>query len=152
MLDDDLTDKIKYLGPTWIQLTHLFLLLAVNSMTVFAIFILLLRTIYTLALNTTTIESWEIERHEALVQRARPFGGFLDAPGGVQVRIQKQEFPYDVGIWENIKAGMGSGNVSLFQLSIQAYQSNLFGSLGSRMVLAISKDSRSEDRVELSSE
>lgn len=40
-------------------------------------------------------------------------GGYLDGPGGVRVHIQKQEFPYDIGIWNNIKYGMGgSANVS----------------------------------------
>ena len=116
------TDGKKYLGPTWVQLTHLFVLLAVNSMTVFTIFILLVRSCWTLAVNTTTIESWEIERHEALVRRARHFGGFLDGPGGVRVRIQKQGFPYDIGIWANIKAGMGSGNVSTSFASLSLMQ------------------------------
>lgn len=97
-------------------MTQLFVLIVINSMTVFAIFILLVRTIWALAINTTTIESWEIDRHEELVRRARPFGGILEGPAGVQVRIQKQEFPYDIGIWENIKAGMGSGNVRFLLL------------------------------------
>lgn len=58
--------------------------------------------------NTTTIESWEIERHETLLRRARPFGGFLEGPDGIRVRIIKQEFPYDIGFWKNIKQGMGT--------------------------------------------
>jgi palmitoyltransferase len=94
------------------QLIHLFILLVVNSLTWLALFILLLRSVWSLALNTTTIESWEIERHETLLRRARHFGGYLSGPGGIQVRIKKQEFPYDIGIWSNIKAGMGgSANV-----------------------------------------
>ncbi|KAG2001763.1 hypothetical protein GB937_009919 [Aspergillus fischeri] len=101
-----------YLGPSLGQLIHLFILLVVNSLTWLALFILLLRSIWSLALNTTTIESWEIERHETLLRRARHFGGYLSGPGGIQVRIKKQEFPYDIGIWSNIKAGMGgSANV-----------------------------------------
>ncbi|GAQ11882.1 palmitoyltransferase pfa4 [Aspergillus lentulus] len=101
-----------YLGPSLGQLIHLFILLVVNSLTWLALFILLLRSLWSLALNTTTIESWEIERHETLLRRARHFGGYLSGPGGIQVRIKKQEFPYDIGIWSNIKAGMGgSANV-----------------------------------------
>ncbi|KAF4210136.1 hypothetical protein CNMCM5878_004885 [Aspergillus fumigatiaffinis] len=101
-----------YLGPSLGQLIHLFILLVVNSLTWLALFILLLRSVWSLALNTTTIESWEIERHETLLRRARHFGGYLSGPGGIQVRIKKQEFPYDIGIWSNIKAGMGgSANV-----------------------------------------
>ncbi|GIK07312.1 palmitoyltransferase for Vac8p [Aspergillus viridinutans] len=101
-----------YLGPSLGQLAHLFILLVVNSLTWLALFILLLRSLWSLALNTTTIESWEIERHETLLRRARHFGGYLSGPGGIQLRIKKQEFPYDIGIWSNIKAGMGgSANV-----------------------------------------
>ncbi|KAK5691321.1 Palmitoyltransferase, partial [Elasticomyces elasticus] len=78
----------------------------------FALFILLVRSLWSLGSNTTTIESWEIERHNTLLRRARHFGGYLEAPGGLKVRIRKQEFPYDIGIWDNIKAGMGgSANV-----------------------------------------
>ncbi|OJD19949.1 hypothetical protein AJ78_00143 [Emergomyces pasteurianus Ep9510] len=81
-------------------------------MVLFALIILLARTLWCLAENTTTIEVWEIERHKTLLRRARVLGGYLDGPGGVRVRIQKQEFPYDIGIWNNIKAGMGgSANV-----------------------------------------
>ncbi|WEW59302.1 Palmitoyltransferase [Emydomyces testavorans] len=59
---------------------------------------------------STTIEGWEIERHRTLLRRARVFGGYLDGPDGTKVRIQKQEFPYDIGIWQNIKAGMGGSD------------------------------------------
>lgn len=92
---------------------HLFILLVVNSFTLFALFVLFVRSLWSLGINTTTIESWEIERHKTLVRRARYFGGYLDGPGGVKIYIKKQEFPYDIGIWANIKAGMGgSMNVS----------------------------------------
>ncbi|OJI97919.1 hypothetical protein ASPVEDRAFT_126250 [Aspergillus versicolor CBS 583.65] len=96
-----------YLGPSVVQLGHLFVLFVVNSLTLFALFVLLVRTLWSLGSNTTTIESWEIERHETLLRRARHFGGFLPGPGGINVRITRQEFPYDIGIWSNIKAGMG---------------------------------------------
>lgn len=103
----------QYLGPSVGQLIHLFLLFFVNSMTVFALFILLVRSLWSLLFNTTTIESWEIERHETLVRRARVLGGYLEAPGGKKIRIAKQEFPYDIGLWSNVQNGMGgSSNVS----------------------------------------
>lgn len=93
-------------------MVHLFVLFVVNSLTVFALFILLVRSIWALGSNTTTIETWEIERHNTLLRRAKHFGGYLEAPGGLKVRIKRQEFPYDIGIWDNIKAGMGgSSNV-----------------------------------------
>ncbi|KAF2270681.1 zf-DHHC-domain-containing protein [Lojkania enalia] len=100
-----------YLGPSMFQLAHLFLLTVANSLTLFALSILLIRNIWCLAVNTTTIEGWEIERHNTLVRRARYFGGYLDAPDGLKVHIRKQEFPYDIGIWANFKQGMGTGNV-----------------------------------------
>ncbi|RMZ66870.1 palmitoyltransferase pfa4 [Pyrenophora seminiperda CCB06] len=99
-----------YLGPTPFQLAHLFAILIINSITLFVLGVLLLRNIWCLAVNTTTIEGWEIERHRTLVRRARQFGGYLAAPDGVKVRIKKQEFPYDIGIWANIVAGMDSAN------------------------------------------
>ncbi|KAI9806991.1 MAG: Palmitoyltransferase [Piccolia ochrophora] len=34
-----------------------------------------------------------------------------EGPDGVKVRLVKQEFPYDIGIWKNLKQGMGGGNV-----------------------------------------
>lgn len=106
---------LKYLGPSLPQLVHLLLLVVLNSMVLFALIILLARTLWCLGGNTTTIEVWEIERHKTLLRRARMFGGHLEGPGGVRVRIQKQEFPYDIGIWRNLKSGMGgSANVSPF--------------------------------------
>ena len=105
-----------------IQLIHLFLLVAANSVTLFALSILLIRNIWCLGANTTTIEGWEIERHRTVLRRARYFGGYLDGPDGVKVRIERQEFPYDIGIWQNFKQGMGSGNV---RFPAQAVQNTL---------------------------
>lgn len=86
----------------------------VNTLTAFALFVLLLRSLWAIASNTTTIETWEIERHATLVRRARVLGGYLESPGGIRVRIKKQEYPYDIGIWANIKQSMGgSANVSI---------------------------------------
>lgn len=97
----------QYLGPSASQMALLFILIVANSITWFALSILLLRNIWTLGANITTIESWEIARHETLIRRARASGGYLDGPDGVKVRITKQEFPYDVGIFRNIRQGMG---------------------------------------------
>ncbi|GAD96974.1 DHHC zinc finger membrane protein [Paecilomyces variotii No. 5] len=103
---------LKYLGPSVSQLSLLFILTVVNSLTLFALSILLIRTAISLGENVTTIESWEIERHKTLVRRARHFGGVLEGPDGIMIPIKRQEFPYDIGIWNNIKAGMGgSANV-----------------------------------------
>lgn len=100
-----------YLGPPTWTMAHLLVLIVVNSITLFALSILLVRSIYSLAINTTMIESWEIERHEALVERARKTGGWVYGNGGQKVYIRHQEFPYDIGIWKNIVQGMGTSNV-----------------------------------------
>ena len=87
------------------------MLLVVNTLTLFLISITFFRTLYGLGANVTTIESWEIERHEQLLRRARALGGYLDGPDGIRIQITKQEFPYDIGIWSNICQGMGTANV-----------------------------------------
>ncbi|KAK6383947.1 Palmitoyltransferase [Exophiala oligosperma] len=96
-----------YLGPTLPQMIHLFFLIVVNSLTLFMVSVTFLRTVWGLGGNVTTIESWEIERHAKLLRRARALGGYLDGPDGIRIRITKQEFPYDIGIWNNIVQGMG---------------------------------------------
>jgi palmitoyltransferase len=105
------TDRFQYLGPNAGQLVHLFILAMTNSFTLFMLSAMLIRTIWGLGGNVTTIESWEIARHRKLLRRARAFGGYLDGPDGVKVKIERHEFPYDIGIWANIKQGMDSGNI-----------------------------------------
>ncbi|OAL35232.1 hypothetical protein AYO20_05486 [Fonsecaea nubica] len=100
----------QYLGPSASQLVHLLILIIVNTLTLFLVSVTFLRTIWGLGANVTTIESWEIERHEQLLRRARALGGYLDGPDGIRVKIVKQEFPYDIGIWNNIVQGMGTAN------------------------------------------
>ncbi|KAM5433825.1 Palmitoyltransferase [Microsporum ferrugineum] len=99
-----------YYGPSLFQLGHLFVLAIVNSVVLLALLILFLRNIWMLGANETTIEGWEIERHKTLCRRARALGGYLDGPDGVKVRIRRQEFPYDIGIWNNIRDGMGGSS------------------------------------------
>ena len=80
----------------------------VNSITLIGLGLMLLRSFYSLWNNTTTIEEWEIERHHTLLRRARAFGGYLDCPDGTKIRVKKQEFPYDIGIWKNFAQVLGS--------------------------------------------
>ncbi|KAI4217322.1 MAG: hypothetical protein LQ351_000631 [Letrouitia transgressa] len=68
---------------------------------------MLISSAWSLVSNTTAIESWEIERHEKLVHRARKQGGYVDGPDGIKLRIRKQEFPYDIGVYKNIRQSMG---------------------------------------------
>ena len=79
-----------------------------NSFTLFGVGLLFLRNLWCLASNVTTIEGWEIERHEALVRRARRNGGYVDGPGGIEIYLTKQEFPFDIGIFSNIAQSMTS--------------------------------------------
>lgn len=90
------------------QLILLFIFSTVNSITLFALTVMLVRNIWILGSNVTTIEGWEIERHETLVGRANARGGYLDGLDGMRIRITKHEFPYDVGIYQNARQGMGS--------------------------------------------
>ncbi|KFY87105.1 hypothetical protein V500_07188 [Pseudogymnoascus sp. VKM F-4518 (FW-2643)] len=100
-----------YLGPSPYALAHLIILFATNSLALFILLILLVSACNSLAMNTTMIESWVIERHESLANKARYHGGFVHGPGGRRIRIRKQEFPYDIGIWANLVQGMGTPNV-----------------------------------------
>ena len=59
----------------------------VNTLTIFLVSITFFRAIYGLGANVTTIESWEIDRHEQLLRRARALGGYLDGPDGIRIRI-----------------------------------------------------------------
>ncbi|RMY54453.1 hypothetical protein D0863_13627 [Hortaea werneckii] len=99
-----------YLGPSMLQLSHLFVLTVLNSLVLFGLILLLGRTVWSLTLNMTTIESWEIERHEAVLRRARVLGGYVDGPDGTRVRVEHQEFPWDVSFWFNLCQGMGTSN------------------------------------------
>jgi len=105
-----------YLGPPMWTMVHLLVLMCVNSLTLFALSILLIRAAYSLAMNTTMIESWEIERHEALVNRSRKTGGYVYANGGQRMRVERQEYPYDIGIWKNLSQGMGMDVVPMWFL------------------------------------
>ncbi|KAI9782046.1 MAG: Palmitoyltransferase [Candelina submexicana] len=109
----DKRDLPSYLGPSTGQLALLLVLLLANSFMLFALSILLIRSLWSLGANTTTIEGWEIERHRTLLRRARVLGGSLDGPDGVRIKINRQEFPYDISIFTNIREGMG-GSYSIF--------------------------------------
>lgn len=86
------------------------MLVLVNTIVLIFMTILMLHTVWGIGSNTTTIESWEKERHSTLVRRARVNGGYLKAPDGTRVKIRRQEYPWDVGIYANIAQAMGSHN------------------------------------------
>lgn len=103
-------DCLQDMGPSVPQLISLFVLITLNTLTLFMVGIIFFRSLYSLCCNVSTIESWEIERHEQLLRRSRVFGGYLDGPDGTKIRIIRQEFPFDIGIWRNVCAGMGTSN------------------------------------------
>ena len=105
---------MQYLGPSPTQLVLLFVFLVVDTVTCFAVGIIFLRSLWCLGANTTTIEGWEIERHHVLLRRAKYLGGYLEGPDGTRVRIEKQEFPFDIGIWSNIVQGMDGSPLTWF--------------------------------------
>ena len=99
---------MQYLGPSLSDLLFLVFLFTLNSLTLFAVGVTLLRSFWATWMNVTTIESWEIDRHRTLVRRAKVFGGYLDGPNGIRVQIKRQEFPYDIGIYANLRQALGA--------------------------------------------
>jgi palmitoyltransferase len=75
--------------PQLILLAFLLLLDGPLSLTLLVLF---LRTTGQVVGGYTTIETWELDRHRALVRRRA---------------ARNQIFPYDVGLWENLVAAFG---------------------------------------------
>ncbi|KAI0020121.1 zf-DHHC-domain-containing protein [Xylariomycetidae sp. FL0641] len=97
-----------YLGPTLGQLVWVTVFAGVGGVAALALGILLAVTVKGWAFNTTMIEGWEVERHEAqLARRPADEAAFLDPAAP---RPDPVEFPYDVGIPANLAAAMGSPN------------------------------------------
>lgn len=88
-------------------MSGLFILILISCITTVCIGILLIRCLWSLVVNVTSIEGWEIERHRTLLRRAKTFGGYLDGPNGTHIPIRRQEFPYDIGIWKNLTQVFG---------------------------------------------
>lgn len=101
-----------YLGPSVPALVHLVLLAIVGGLVSFALLILLVTTVRGWLLNVTMIEGWEQERHDAVLLRARRAGWWSGAGGdGGRVKIERVEFPYDIGFFANMAQAMGTRNV-----------------------------------------
>ncbi|CAK7562933.1 MAG: Palmitoyltransferase [Sporothrix epigloea] len=128
-----------YLGPTLPQLIHLTILGLVCGGTTLALSIMLYTTVQSWMFNTTMIEGWEIERHEAVVDRyssTSSDGSWWgddeedddddeedDSNEREERRLRKAvalrmriEFPYDLGIFNNMAQAMGTSNVLLWFL------------------------------------
>lgn len=103
-----------YLGPTLPQLVHLVLLALLDAAVALALGILLYTTARGWALNMTMIEGWELERHEALLDRYEGEEGRWWAGGDEVLRLERVEFPYDVGMFANMAQAMGTANPLLW--------------------------------------
>lgn len=125
----ELRDVPAYLGPTLPQMAFLTIHAFVGGLTSLALGILLVTTVKGWLFNTTMIEGWEIERHEAVLERryASSGGGGGDdgwwrsgerAPGGdasaAHLAVDPVEFPYDIGIFANMAQAMGTRNVLMW--------------------------------------
>ncbi|KAI0809832.1 DHHC palmitoyltransferase-domain-containing protein [Xylaria sp. FL0064] len=107
-----------YLGPTLAQLAAFTALCLTTFLTALALGILLVTTVRGWALNTTMIEGWEIERHEAVLQRGgrgyeeEDWWRTSDGDGDAAPRsmVDPVEFPYDIGVFANMAQAMGSTN------------------------------------------
>jgi palmitoyltransferase len=113
-----------YLGPTLTQLIALTALGLTAGFTSLALGILLITAVRGWALNTTMIEGWEIERHEAVLERGgygeedewwrTSDGDYADA--APRSMVDPVEFPYDVGMYANLAQAMGTSNPILWLL------------------------------------
>lgn len=105
-----------YLGPAVPVMVHLVLLGMLGGLVSLALGILLVTTVRGWVLNQTMIEGWEAERHEAVLLRHKKGGWWTnddddDPYGRPRLRIERVEFPYDLGFFDNMAQAMGTRNI-----------------------------------------
>lgn len=100
-----------YLGPSLRALISLSAVSVVGFFTSVALFIMLVTTTKSWITNQTTIEGWEVDRHEAIAERGGRDWWDITGPNGKPIRFEKVEFPYDIGFFENMSQAMGTSNV-----------------------------------------
>lgn len=103
-----------YLGPSLGALIGLALTSLVCFFTTLALGIMLITTIKSFLFNCTMIEGWELDRHEAVLDRGGRDWWDMTGPDGKTVRFEKVEFPYDIGFVANMAQAMGTRNVLLW--------------------------------------
>lgn len=103
-----------YLGPSLSGLVSLSLLTLVCFFTSLALGIMFANTIKTWVFNQTMIEGWEQDRHESLIERGNREWWDVSGPNGETYRFEKLEFPYDIGIFNNMAQAMGTRNIILW--------------------------------------
>jgi palmitoyltransferase len=106
-----------YLGPSLGSLIGLTLLALANAATILALGILLYTTVKGWVFNSTMIEDWEVERHEAVLARMDDEDGgsadgyfWGDDDAALREQLQRIEYPYDVGVFANMAQAMGTRN------------------------------------------
>ncbi|KAK4157762.1 DHHC palmitoyltransferase-domain-containing protein [Chaetomidium leptoderma] len=109
-----------YLGPSVSSLVGLTVLVLVNGGTVFALGVLLVTTVKGWVWNSTMIEDWEVERHEAVLARMDDGRGEFwgDDDAALRARLERIEYPYDLGVFANMAQAMGTRNVLRWFLPI----------------------------------
>ncbi|KXH37101.1 DHHC zinc finger domain-containing protein [Colletotrichum simmondsii] len=106
-----------YLGPSLPILVLLTLDTLICFFSSLALGILFFSTVRGWVLNETMIEGWEVDRHAAVCDRNRKDAGefwSMTGPDGKKLRLEKVEFPYDVGIYANLSQAMGTSNPLLW--------------------------------------
>ncbi|KAG6006340.1 hypothetical protein E4U21_007143 [Claviceps maximensis] len=105
-----------FLGPTLPALIGLALSALTCLFASLTLGIMLITTTKNWLFNCTMIESWQLERHEAVIERGgRDWWDLYDSDGK-KVRVEKVEFPYDLGIFTNMSQAMGTSNFLLWLL------------------------------------
>ncbi|KAH9906217.1 zf-DHHC-domain-containing protein [Xylariomycetidae sp. FL2044] len=118
-----------YLGPTLGQLVLLTVLGLAGGVTGLALALLLAATLKGWLFNTTMIEGWEIDRHEAVLERRDddaagrgywssgagsgrrlPYDENDEDESAVLRALEPVEFPYDIGFFANMAQAMGTAN------------------------------------------
>ncbi|PNY24883.1 Palmitoyltransferase [Tolypocladium capitatum] len=103
-----------YLGPSVEGLIALALTSLICLFTTLALGIMLITTVKTWLFNCTMIEGWELDRHEAAIDRGGRDWWDITGPDGEKFRFERVEFPYDIGFFANMAQAMGTFNVPLW--------------------------------------
>ncbi|KAK4136602.1 hypothetical protein BT67DRAFT_185406 [Trichocladium antarcticum] len=104
-----------YLGPSPRSLVGLTVLGLAGALTTAALGVMLYTAVRAWVWNSTMIEDWEQERHEAVLARmGREEGGWAgfwgDDDAAVRARLERIEYPYDLGVFANMAQAMGTRN------------------------------------------
>ncbi|KAL7808539.1 zf-DHHC domain-containing protein [Trichoderma aethiopicum] len=105
-----------HLGPSLFGLVGLSASALTWSVTSLLLGLMLFGTLKSWALNRTSIEELEQDRHEANFRNGGAARDWWDltGPDGERLQLEHVEFPYDVGFFANMAQAMGTSNVLLW--------------------------------------